>query len=203
MHDNDLIYLLVGVMLGIMVRMSYSMLYGKNKKKRDIKDSDPDQHQDSSSDEDESIFPAAFTRNQGAVVIDESKLFKNFPINEVKMVLVVREDLKMGKGKIGAQCGHATLGAYKAALRQGYQSKYWNKVMEKWSWEGQKKVCVKVKTDYDLLQIQKGADKLGIPSYLVADAGLTQIRSGSLTVCGLGPAEAKLINILTGDKKLL
>ena len=29
------------------------------------------------------------------------------------MVLVVRSDLKMGKGKIGAQCGHAVLAAYK------------------------------------------------------------------------------------------
>lgn len=29
------------------------------------------------------------------------------------MVLVVRSNLKMGKGKIGAQCGHAVLGAYK------------------------------------------------------------------------------------------
>ena len=33
--------------------------------------------------------------------------------DEIKMVLVVREDLKMGKGKIGAQCGHATLGSYR------------------------------------------------------------------------------------------
>lgn len=32
---------------------------------------------------------------------------------ETKMVLVVRSDLKMGKGKIGAQCGHAVLSAYK------------------------------------------------------------------------------------------
>ena len=31
---------------------------------------------------------------------------------DVKMILVVRDDLKMGKGKIGAQCGHATLGTY-------------------------------------------------------------------------------------------
>jgi peptidyl-tRNA hydrolase len=34
-----------------------------------------------------------------------------FPIQDVKLVMVVREDLKMTKGKIGAQCGHATLGA--------------------------------------------------------------------------------------------
>ncbi len=32
------------------------------------------------------------------------------------MVLVVRSDLKMGKGKIGAQCGHAVLGAYKKGV---------------------------------------------------------------------------------------
>ena len=33
-----------------------------------------------------------------------------------QMVLVVRNDLKMGKGKAAAQCSHATLAAYK----QGY-----------------------------------------------------------------------------------
>ena len=36
---------------------------------------------------------------------------------ECKMVLGVRMDLKMDKGKIGAQCGHATLAAYRVALR--------------------------------------------------------------------------------------
>mgnify|MGYP003903316443 CR=1 FL=1 len=40
-------------------------------------------------------------------------MFDMFPIgDDLKMMLVVREDLKMGKGKIGAQCGHATLGSY-------------------------------------------------------------------------------------------
>jgi PTH2 family peptidyl-tRNA hydrolase len=46
-------------------------------------------------------------------VIKDEVLTVQYPIQDVKMVLVVREDLKMGKGKIGAQCGHATLGAYK------------------------------------------------------------------------------------------
>ena len=32
------------------------------------------------------------------------------------MVLVVRTDLEMGKGKVAAQCSHATLAAYKMAL---------------------------------------------------------------------------------------
>jgi hypothetical protein len=33
-------------------------------------------------------------------------------VSEVKMVLCVRQDLKMTKGKIAAQCGHAALGMY-------------------------------------------------------------------------------------------
>ena len=32
---------------------------------------------------------------------------------DTKLVLVVRQDLKMGKGKAAAQCCHATLAAYK------------------------------------------------------------------------------------------
>ena len=46
-------------------------------------------------------------------------------LDNLKMVLVVRTDLKMGKGKIGAQCGHATLGSYKSALRK--KDEYWHK----------------------------------------------------------------------------
>ena len=75
--------------------------------------------------------------------------------------------------------------------------------MEKYIWEGQKKICVKVMSEKDLIDVQKKANELGLPSYLVADAGHTQIPAGSLTVCGLGPAESKHINIITGDKKLL
>ena len=37
------------------------------------------------------------------------KNFSQFD-DEFKMVLVVRNDLKMGKGKAAAQCSHATLG---------------------------------------------------------------------------------------------
>ena len=127
-----------------------------------------------------------------------------FPIgDDLKMMLVVREDLKMGKGKIGAQCGHATLGAYQRAKKMSAGSKYWTKVIEKWSWGGQKKICLKVPGEADLLDIQKQCQELGLPYYLVADAGLTQIEAGSLTVCGIGPADSKQVNIVTQGKKLL
>lgn len=48
---------------------------------------------------------------------DESEDSSMPIVEECKMVLGVRMDLKMDKGKIAAQCGHATLASYKTALR--------------------------------------------------------------------------------------
>lgn len=64
--------------------------------------------------------------------------------------MVVREDLKMTKGKIGAQCGHATLGATEMTNKFSENSDYWKKVVNNWAWEGQKKVCVKVMSEQEL-----------------------------------------------------
>ena len=64
--------------------------------------------------------------------------------------MVVRDDLKMGKGKMGAQCGHATLGAYQRTVLFAKNSEYWKKVLNKWRYDGQKKVCVKVNSESEL-----------------------------------------------------
>lgn len=37
--------------------------------------------------------------------------------DEIKLVLVVNDSLKMSKGKIGAQCGHATLACYETLAK--------------------------------------------------------------------------------------
>ena len=56
----------------------------------------------------------------------------------------------MGKGKIGAQCGHATLGIYAKTKLWAKYSKYWKIVLKKWTNEGQKKICLKVNSQTDL-----------------------------------------------------
>ena len=61
---------------------------------------------DESSDDDQLIAPERPDGYDGA-------LFQQYPITDLKMMMAVRNDLGMTKGKIGAQCGHATLGAYK------------------------------------------------------------------------------------------
>jgi peptidyl-tRNA hydrolase, PTH2 family len=86
----------------------------------------------------------------GTAKIKDEVLKGAFPIKDVKLVMVVREDLKMTKGKIGAQCGHATLAAFEQTTAYAKKSDYWAKVLKNWNWEGQKKVCLKVVTEQEL-----------------------------------------------------
>ncbi len=116
------------------------------------------------------------------------------------MILAVRTDLKMGKGKIAAQCGHATLGAFKKAQSAG---EYWKDTLAYWESEGQKKIVIKVKTEEDLDQLTHDIKGQGIPCYVVRDAGHTQIAAGSKTVLGIGPAPSELLDPITGEFSLM
>eukprot|EP00088_Acartia_fossae_P046794 TRINITY_DN5064_c0_g1_i1.p1 TRINITY_DN5064_c0_g1~~TRINITY_DN5064_c0_g1_i1.p1 ORF type:complete len:180 (-),score=26.38 TRINITY_DN5064_c0_g1_i1:164-703(-) len=115
---------------------------------------------------------------------------------DCKMVLVVRNDLKMGKGKAAAQCSHATLAAYKQARRKCPR---WLKI---WECNGQPKVTVKCDTEDELHTLLAQARSLGLVSAVIADAGRTQIAPGSKTVLAIGPAPAEKIDQVTGGLKL-
>ncbi|OQR85960.1 peptidyl-tRNA hydrolase [Achlya hypogyna] len=114
-----------------------------------------------------------------------------------KMVLVVRNDLKMGKGKIAAQCGHATLGAYKRAVKRTPQA------LECWEALGQAKVALKVETEEEMLELAAKAKEIGLVHYVVVDAGRTQIAPDTKTVLAVGPAPNGDVDKLTGHLKLM
>ena len=46
-------------------------------------------------------------------------------------------------------------------------------------------------------------EELGLPNYLVIDAGRTQIAAGSATVLAIGPAGEEECNQVSGHLKLL
>ncbi|KAK9841988.1 hypothetical protein WJX81_002872 [Elliptochloris bilobata] len=117
--------------------------------------------------------------------------------SEVKMVLIVRQDLKMGKGKIAAQCCHATLGQFKKLWRRKDPN------LKKWELSGQTKVCLRVDDEDGFMQLHQAARSAGIPAHIVVDAGRTQIAPDSKTVMALGPADADLIDSVSGHLKLL
>ncbi|EOY10091.1 Peptidyl-tRNA hydrolase II family protein isoform 2 [Theobroma cacao] len=90
-------------------------------------------------------------------------------LEDFKMVLVVRNDLKMGKGKIAAQCSHATLGLYKKLLHRA------PKALDRWEMCAQPKVVVKIDSEEDMLVLQERAKSLNLPTHITIDAGRTQI----------------------------
>ncbi|RYP55817.1 hypothetical protein DL771_012408 [Monosporascus sp. 5C6A] len=117
---------------------------------------------------------------------------------ECKLVLVVRTDLGMTKGKIAAQCSHATLACYKTLSRSVSSS-----LLRRWERHGQAKIAVQTKSEDEMLELMGRARSLGITAEVIQDAGRTQIDPGSLTVLGVGPAPKSLVDQVTGHLKLL
>ena len=102
----------------------------------------------------------------------------------------------MGKGKIASQSGHAILGAYKVATRTC------PKAVNMWEESGQAKIVLKVTLE-ELFESNRMARERNIPSYLVRDAGRTQISPGEYTAVAIGPAPSEVLNEITGKYKLL
>ena len=109
-----------------------------------------------------------------------------------KQVIIVRKDLKLGKGKLAAQVAHA-------AILAAEKSKFKNA----WQEEGQKKVVLWCKNLEELLSLYKKAKAQHLPVILVEDAGLTQVKKGTKTCVAIGPAPAREVDKISGGLKLV
>lgn len=114
-----------------------------------------------------------------------------------KQTIVVRADLKMGKGKLAAQSSHASLAAYKLV------SRIRPPVAKAWEQEGQKKVVLKAGSEAELLEYYNRGKAAGIPCELIRDAGHTQLESGTLTCFAAGPWDERELDAVFGKLKLL
>ncbi len=111
-----------------------------------------------------------------------------------KMVIAVRQDLQLPKGKCAAQCSHA---AVEAVLQSD------DKVVKAWRKEGMPKIVVKVNDMKELLLLNQQAKDLGIVTAVITDAGHTVVEPGTTTCMALGPEEEKKLNPVTDHLKLL
>ena len=119
------------------------------------------------------------------------------PSGPVKLILIINNGLKMGKGKIAAQAGHASV---QATLKAGEKNPL---ALQAWLSSGQKKVCLKGDDADQLLALEKQAKEAGLLTSKIHDAGHTQIPSGSLTVLAIGPCQDDSVEKITGNLKLL
>ncbi|MBI2079572.1 peptidyl-tRNA hydrolase [Candidatus Micrarchaeota archaeon] len=114
-----------------------------------------------------------------------------------KQAIVVRNDLKLGKGKLAGQCAHASVSAYILVRSKKPE------IAKEWELEGQKKIVLKVNSEEELLDYLGQVKRAGIPPELIRDAGKTQIEPGTITCFGAGPWDEKEIDKILGKLKLL
>jgi peptidyl-tRNA hydrolase, PTH2 family len=113
-----------------------------------------------------------------------------------KLVVVARKDLKLSAGKLAAQVGHAAVDCAMKAKR------HQPAVFEAWYEEGQKKVVVKAENERQLFELKLAAEKAGLTTALIADAGHTELAPGTITVLGVGPGRGIDVDKITGHLPL-
>lgn len=115
-------------------------------------------------------------------------------MSQYKQVILVRDDLKLSKGKMSAQVSHASVDA----LLNSHKD-----IIEEWRSQGMKKSILKVKDEKELLEYKRRAEKKALVASLIRDAGRTEIPAGTLTCLGIGPDKEEKIDAVTGELKLL
>lgn len=129
-----------------------------------------------------------------------ANLFKKVTgFNTTKMVIVVRTDLPMGRGKIASQAAHAAILLFQSSIENS------NPCLKTWLRCGQPKVVLKIDENCEsaLLDIYQKASKSNLNVCKVRDAGRTQVVEGTLTAVGIGPNTVEEIDKITSNLKLL
>lgn len=117
--------------------------------------------------------------------------------SKLKMVLVIRADLKLTKGKLGSQTAHAAVSCFKKTL----DSK--PKLANQWLSVGQPKIVLKIENLSELEALREKAESADLITTLILDAGRTQIAAGTATCIGIGPDYDEKIDAIVKDLKLL
>jgi len=111
-----------------------------------------------------------------------------------KQVILVRQDLKLPKGKLSIQVAHASLDV---------ASKSDKKMISEWKQQGGKKVALKVADEKELFKYMGILEGEGIKVALIKDAGHTVVEPGTVTCLGVGPDEEEKIDKITGSLKMV
>lgn len=132
----------------------------------------------------------------------------------IKQVIVVRKDLNMRKGKIAAQCCHASM---KILLDRMIETRfsflnYENPFiliqttphLDEWIKGLFTKIVVYVNSEEELLDVYNQAKNKNILCSLIEDAGNTEFHGiPTKTCCAIGPDESEIIDEVTGKLSLL
>ena len=109
--------------------------------------------------------------------------------SEVKMMIVMRKDLNMRKGKMVAQGSHAAVGLAlqlenidrRTCAMDNEEKPY--EMYQKWLESSFKKICVSVNSEAELNEVLQKADGVGLANKLIKDAGHTEFNGVPTKTC--------------------
>ncbi len=113
---------------------------------------------------------------------------------DLKQIILARVDLQLPKGKLAAQCAHASV---EAVLKSD------SSTVKKWCMQGMPKIVLKVKDEKELVMFFQKAKDMGLTASLITDAGRTVVEPGTKTCVGIGPGSVDEIDKLTGKLALM
>ena len=115
-------------------------------------------------------------------------------MTEYKQCIIIREDLKLSRGKLAVQVAHAAVSAAEQADSSDRRA---------WKDGGQKKIVLQVKDLSEMYELKMDAEAAGLPVSLITDAGLTEIPPGTVTALGIGPGRSDKLDAVTGELRLV
>jgi peptidyl-tRNA hydrolase, PTH2 family len=124
----------------------------------------------------------------------------------IKQVIVMRHDLKMRRGKQIAQGAHASMSFLCRRLQEAGSVSLdgLTDAQRAWLTGAFAKVCCRVDSEEELMQIHDKALEAGLHVHLITDSGRTEFHGQPTRTClAIGPDEADKIDAITGHLQLL
>jgi peptidyl-tRNA hydrolase, PTH2 family len=122
-----------------------------------------------------------------------------------KQVIILRADLNMKIGKAVAQGAHASMGALLKASSITAHTLHipLSEASEHWLSNSFTKICLKVNSEAELLELEANALQTKLPVCLITDNGVTVFKGiPTRTALAIGPGPVDEIDALTKHLKL-
>ena len=112
----------------------------------------------------------------------------------MKLVIFMRTDLNMSRGKMAVQAGHAVA----HIMMNSHPDD-----IETWFENAQVKIVLPVNSLEEMIDIRDKVDSRGLPYHVVHDAGRTEVEPNTPTCLAVGLAKSKRIDKITSGYKPL
>lgn len=132
--------------------------------------------------------------------------YMSVDVSNIKQVIVMRHDLKMRRGKQIAQGAHASISFLSRRLQAECRISLedCSEAERVWLTGSFAKVCCRVNSEEELLEIHQQAIAAGLEVHLITDSGRTEFHGQPTHTClAVGPDDAEKIDVITGDLQLL